>query len=168
MKKFLLIPVALFILSTVCKAQVVVGGNGLYIQFMPYNYSRLHVSDSGQISFTALTNQTVKSITIKQTSGPIIAIHDSTSYNTGISATDIFWVYKAPVGNYGFQATVTLGNGQAYTTTDSLVIVADQVCVVCPTVPGAANRVTAWTVVSVGGINRIQVTYWDQTTAILP
>lgn len=171
MKKIIFLPLLLFVLCTACKAQVVVGGNGFYLDFIPYKFSRIHVSDSVQLSFTALTNQTVKSITVKQTSGPVLVIHDSTSFNTGISATDIFWLYKAPVGNYGFLATVTLGNGQGYTTSDSLIVLADPicpVCPVCPTIPASAARVLTWSVVSVNGINRIQVTYWDNTTAILP
>lgn len=121
------------LLSLTSFGQVVTGGTASYFFFQPYNFSRVHVSDSVQISATALTNQQVTGILWTQTAGSAVKMAPTFNWQTGIAGNSYFWLQGLPAGGYGFNATVTLANGQTYTTHDSLTVVADAVCPVCPT-----------------------------------
>lgn len=136
------------LLSLTSFGQVVTGGTASYFFFQPYNFSRVHVSDSVQISATALTNQQVTGILWTQTAGSAVKMAPTFNWQTGIAGNSYFWLQGLPAGGYGFNATVTLANGQTYATHDSLTVVADAACPVCP----APRTVTSFTI-NIGGVS---------------
>lgn len=103
----------------------------------------------------------------RQISGPAIALpKDTTIWNTSVQAFDGFYLKNAPAGTYVLQDSVVTRSGSMATQQVTFTVLPPATA--CPTIPPGSNRITTWTVVQVGGISRILVTYWDGSTGLLP
>lgn len=103
----------------------------------------------------------------RQLSGPTITLpKDTAVWVTSLEDYDGFYLKGLPAGPYTLQDSVVTASGSMAKTTVTFTVLPPPAA--CPTIPAAASRILSWTVVQVNGINRIQVTYWDLTTAILP
>lgn len=169
-KHFLLI--ALITLSLASFGQA---NTATSVNFWPFTWSRPHQSDSVQINAIALTSQNITSIIWSEdslgTNFVRAMLAPSATWRTSLGASSSFWVKGATLGPHRYTAIVTLADGTSSMTKDSIYVVADPVCPVCPTcptLPAATARITSWNIVQVGGIGRIQVSYWDGLTALLP
>ena len=103
----------------------------------------------------------------RQLSGPAITLPaDTTIWMTSIQAYDGFYLKGVPAGTYTLQDSVVTKSGSMAKTTVTFTVLPPAPA--CPAIPLATSRVSSWTVVQIGGVGRIMVTYWDGNTALLP
>lgn len=103
----------------------------------------------------------------KQLAGPSIVIpKDTTVWMTGVLGFNGFYLTGLQPGAYTLQDSVISKSGSVAKTTVTFTVLPPAPS--CPTIPLASSRVLSWTVIIVNGMGRIQVTYWDGTTALLP
>src|ERR1700753_3554988 len=123
-----------FIVSMTASAQIVTGD---VLQFVPYQSSRVHQSDSVLIAAILTSNKTVSNITWTQTTGAAVKIAPGApTWNNGnATAISSFWVQGLAPGTYVWKATGTTISGSTAYATDSLLVIPDPVKVVCPVIP---------------------------------
>lgn len=103
----------------------------------------------------------------RQLSGPTITLpKDTAIWVTSIEAFDGFYLSGLPAGYYVLQDSVVTKSGSMAKATVTFTVLPPAPS--CPTIPLAGSRVLSWTVIIVNGTGRIQVTYWDGNTALLP
>lgn len=102
-----------------------------------------------------------------QKSGPTIKIpKDTTIWTTSLQAFDGFYLSGLAAGSYVLQDSVVTSSGSMAKALVTFTVLPAPAA--CPTIPAAVSRILSWTVIQSGGVGRIQVTYWDGTTAMLP
>jgi len=96
---------------------------------------------------------------------PVVS-YPAASYTTSLQAQQNMQITGLAVGTYIWQVKGSDKVGGVVLGYDTLVVTA--AVPTCPSIPSPSYRITGWTVVQVGGISRIQVTYWDGAIGLLP
>lgn len=103
----------------------------------------------------------------RQLSGPAITLpKDTIIWVTNLQGFAGFYLSGLQPGSYTLQDSVVSKTGSIAKTTVTFTVLPPAPA--CPVIPPPGTRIKSWTVVQSGGIFRIQVTYWDDTTGLLP
>ena len=150
-------------------APIFAGAQTLCLQTM-CNAVQAKAGDQVTLAALLTAGNKVGSISINQASGPNKAIMGASTNGWSTSLADTFRIQVTGlvVGTYIFNVVGKDMAGGTVAGVDTIVVSPGTICPVCPQIPGASSRVLSWTVVQSGGVGRIQVTYWDGSTALLP
>jgi hypothetical protein len=129
--------------------------------------TKVHVGDTAQIGAIFTANTGVSTISFTFVSGPntpsISAVNNS--FLSGVVDTGRVAVTNLIAGTYVISVIgKDLKGGITAPQYDTIIVAPVVVCPVCP----AQRTIVSWSIVTVGGVGRIQVLFSDNTTAILP